>query len=291
MSIESKIEALVQGKTFKRVLPKIYSIGASVVILGALFKIEHWPGSSYMLSAGLITESVIFFFYAFDSTDEEKPHSAEQGDAPLHAAAPNTIYNADGVPIYGNSQDGVVGYGGAQGSMALARFDEMLLEADISTETFERLGMGIRKLGETTENLNSMGDVAEASHRYMRTLQTADESLDRLTKTYEAAIGKVTSSTIFKYQSISKSLSVIEQETRSYQNQVENLNDNLTVLNKIYRKQRKAAENYLKSMAESADESARYQEQMKELNENINSLNRFYGNVLTTMKVRRNKLA
>ena len=285
MSLESKIEALVQSKRFKKILPKVYSIGASVVILGALFKIEHWPGASYMLSAGLITESIIFLFYAFDTTDDAAAHPTE------HAAAPNTIYNADGVPIYGNPQDGVVGYGGAQGSMALARFDEMLLEADISTETFERLGMGIRKLGETTENLNSMGDVAEASHRYMRTLQTADESLDRLTKTYEAAIGKVTSSTIFKYQSISKSLSVIEQETRSYQNQVENLNDNLTVLNKIYRKQRKAAENYLKSMAESADESARYQEQMKELNENINSLNRFYGNVLTTMKVRRNKLA
>ena len=285
MSLESKIEALVQSKRFKKILPKVYSIGASVVILGALFKIGHWPGASYMLSAGLITESIIFLFYAFDTTDDAVAHPTE------HAAVPNTIYNADGVPIYGNSQDGVVGYGGAQGSMALARFDEMLLEADISTETFERLGMGIRKLGETTENLNSMGDVAEASHRYMRTLQTADESLDRLTKTYEAAIGKVTSSTIFKYQSISKSLSVIEQETRSYQNQVENLNDNLTVLNKIYRKQRKAAENYLKSMAESADESARYQEQMKELNENINSLNRFYGNVLTTMKVRRNKLA
>ena len=283
MSLVSRFEALVQNPTFKKILPKIYSLGASVVILGALFKIEHWPGASYMLSAGLITESIIFFFYAFE-TDTD-------GTAVAHSDSDSTtIYDAEGMPILIENRGRQINYGGAQGSLALAKFDEMILEADISVETFERLGMGIRKLGETTENLSTMGDVADASQRYMRTLQTADASLDKLTKTYETAIGKVTSSTIFKYQSIAKSLRVIEEETRSYQYQVENLNDNLTVLNKIYRRQRKEAENYLKALSDSADESSKYQDSMKELNENIHSLNHYYGNVLSSLNVRKRSI-
>jgi gliding motility-associated protein GldL len=284
MGFESKIEALVQNKKFKKFLSRLYGLGASVVILGALFKIEHWPGASIMLSAGLITESIIFFFFAFDSTPED-PHESPNAQKDVVV-----VYDADGQIIQGASlpigQQSV----NNQGSVALARFDEMLLEAEISSETFERLGMGIRKLGETTENLNSMGDVAEASHRYLKTLESADESLDKLTKTYESAIGKVTSSTLFKYKTIAKSLSVIEQETVSYQQQIETLNDHLSVLNKLYGRQRKESEKYLHYLSESADESAKYQEKMKELNGNIQSLNDFYGGVLTSLKVKHKRL-
>lgn len=285
MSIESKIEAWVSNKKFKKFLSKLYGFGASVVILGALFKIEHWAGASYMLSAGLLTESIIFFFYAFDNSEEAPEVVASPAQ---QQGAVTTIFRADGTPMQVGGGP-VIPYNGPHSAVALAKFDDMLLEADISVDTFERLGMGIRKLGETTENLNSMGDVAEASQRYMNTLQQADASLDWLTKTYETAIGKVTSSTIFKYQSIAKSMNVIERETQSYQMQVETLNDNLAVLNKIYSKQRKEAENYLRNLSESAEESAKYQERMRELNDNIQSLNQFYGGVLTSLNVRRSR--
>lgn len=284
MGFESKIEALVQNKKFKKFLSRLYGLGASVVILGALFKIEHWPGASIMLSAGLITESIIFFFFAFDSTPED-PHESSNGQK-----EGVIVYDADGQVIQGASTPIGQHSVNNQGSVALARFDEMLLEAEISSETFERLGMGIRKLGETTDNLNTMGDVAEASHRYLKTLESADESLDKLTKTYETAIGKVTSSTLFKYKTIAKSLSVIEQETISYQQQIETLNDHLSVLNKLYGRQRKESEKYLHYLSESADESAKYQEKMKELNGNIQSLNDFYGGVLTSLKVKHKRL-
>jgi len=48
-------------------MTKLYGIGASVVILGALFKITHWPGATIMLSAGMITESIIFSFQLLKS--------------------------------------------------------------------------------------------------------------------------------------------------------------------------------------------------------------------------------
>ena len=59
-----------QTKAGQNFMAKLYGIGASVVILGAMFKILHWPGADIMLTVGLTTEAVIFFISAF-----EKPHA------------------------------------------------------------------------------------------------------------------------------------------------------------------------------------------------------------------------
>ena len=54
------------SKGWKKFMAKLYGIGAAVVIVGAIFKIMHWPGAGPMLVAGLGTEAVIFFFSAFE---------------------------------------------------------------------------------------------------------------------------------------------------------------------------------------------------------------------------------
>lgn len=63
------LDKIVKSKAYKNFMTKLYGIGASLVILGALFKITHWPAATLMLSIGMITESIIFFFSAF----EEQP--------------------------------------------------------------------------------------------------------------------------------------------------------------------------------------------------------------------------
>jgi gliding motility-associated protein GldL len=62
---------LVQSSGWKNFISKLYGLGASVVIIGALFKIQHWPLAGTMLTIGLITEAVIFFFSAFEPLHEE----------------------------------------------------------------------------------------------------------------------------------------------------------------------------------------------------------------------------
>ncbi len=62
---------LVQSSGWKNFIAKLYGLGASVVIVGALFKIQHWPLAGTMLTIGLITEAVIFFFSAFEPLHEE----------------------------------------------------------------------------------------------------------------------------------------------------------------------------------------------------------------------------
>ena len=72
MSLRNIIESIgniTEAKWYKAMMPKLYGWGAALVIIGALFKIEHLPGASIMLILGLSTEAIIFFFSAF-----EKPH-------------------------------------------------------------------------------------------------------------------------------------------------------------------------------------------------------------------------
>jgi len=57
------------GNSGQRTVGAFYSLGASVVIIGALFKIMHWPGAGYVLTAGMVTEAILFFIGVF-----EKPH-------------------------------------------------------------------------------------------------------------------------------------------------------------------------------------------------------------------------
>ena len=56
---------ITEAKWYKTMMPKLYGWGAAIVILGALFKIEHLPGASEMLIVGLSLEAIIFFFSAF----------------------------------------------------------------------------------------------------------------------------------------------------------------------------------------------------------------------------------
>src|SRR5512133_820460 len=65
------ITEIVQSSSWKNFMAKIYGFGASVVIVGYLFKIQHWPFAEVMITLVLSTEAVIFFFSAFEPLHEE----------------------------------------------------------------------------------------------------------------------------------------------------------------------------------------------------------------------------
>jgi len=268
------LEKLVQTKAFKQVMDKLYGIGASVVVLGALFKLEHWNGADYMLTAGLVTEAVIFFFYAFNSEVEPEHVNAE--------VIENSEMRFDGLTPYPVNQQPALG---SEGLYAVSNFDKMLADANISPRMLHKLGLGVQKLSEAAENMNSMGNVSVISKQYMNTMRSADESLAKLSKTYEDTISKVTTKTVFKYKSISKSLSVIEEEAMTYQRNMKSINRSLADLSTVYMIQKREAAEYLNDMAETAADTKRYREEIKKLNENLSALNNVYGGMLSAMKV------
>jgi gliding motility-associated protein GldL len=269
------METLVQSKAFKKTMDKLYGFGASIVVLGALFKLEHWQGADYMLTAGLVTEAVIFFFYAFNSEAEPEVVNAEVVESQQARFDSITSFQSNQQPVAL----------GGEGFFALSNFDKMLAEAEITPRMLQELGVGMRKLGETASMMNSMGNVSVASNQYMKTIKSADLSLAKLSKTYEDTISKVTSKTVFKFKSIANSLTVIEDEAMTYQRNMKSINRSLSDMSTVYMLQKREAAEYLNDMAETAADTKRYREEIRKLNENLSALNNVYGGMLNAMKV------
>jgi gliding motility-associated protein GldL len=285
---------LVQSSGWKSFMAKLYGIGASIVIIGALFKIQHWSYAGLMLSVGLITESIIFFFSAFEPLHEEVDWTLVYPElAGIPEDETGMLKSHDG-----RFQGGISGGGGA-GSVALSKFDEMLEKADITPDLFQKLGVGMKKLSETTSNINVMGDVSAASAKYMNTIHSANESLGKLSDTYQAS-AKVINESNSTYRNMAEQFSVIETGGKSYQQQLESLNKNLSALNAVYELQRKGADEHvkesdalykgvqslMKDLSESAGDAKKYREQITKLNDNLSALNNVYGNMLAAMNVK-----
>jgi gliding motility-associated protein GldL len=291
---------LVQSSGWKNFIAKLYGLGASVVIIGALFKIQHWPMAGTMLTIGLLTEAVIFFFSAFEPLHEEVDWSLVYPELAGIPEDETPELAAQGGKYHGGiSGGGGGGYGGGAGSVALAKFDEMLEKAEISPELFQKLGVGMKKLSESTANMNAMGDVSAASSKYMNTINGANDSLGKLTDSYQSTT-KLINETGSAYRTMADSLSVIETGGKSYQQQLESLNKNLSALNAVYELQRKGADEHLKEsdtlykgiqglmkdLSESAGDTKKYREQISKLNDNLSALNNVYGNMLAAMNVK-----
>jgi len=298
---------LVQSSGWKNFISKLYGLGASVVIIGALFKIQHWPLAGTMLTIGLLTEAVIFFFSAFEPLHEEIDWSLvypelagiPEEDSPELGSHGGKYHGAISGGGSGGSGGGGGGYGGGAGSVALAKFDEMLEKAEITPDLFQKLGVGMKKLSESTANMNAMGDVTAASSKYMNTINTANDSLGKLSDSYQSTT-KLINETGSTYRNMADSFSIIEVGGKSYQQQLESLNKNLSALNSVYELQRKGADDHMKEsenlfkgiqglmkdLSESAGDTKKYREQITKLNDNLSALNNVYGNMLAAMNVK-----
>src|SRR5687768_10072999 len=119
-------------------MPKIYGLGAAVVIVGALFKIQHWDGADLMLIVGLSTEAVIFALSAF----QPQPHDPDW--AKVYPQLADDFTGEALIPATAS----------AQGGNGLTRkLDDMLLDANITPETINSLGLGLNRLSETAAQM------------------------------------------------------------------------------------------------------------------------------------------
>lgn len=147
-------------------MSKLYGWGASVVIIGALFKIQHYPGAGLMLMIGLGTEAVIFFFSAF-----EPPHVEPDW---------SLVY-----PELGGLYNDAEGDEAEQKKSMTEELDKMLEEAKIGPELIASLGNGLNKLNETTTKLSDVSDASVATNEYVQNVKNASKSAGELTETYK----------------------------------------------------------------------------------------------------------
>jgi gliding motility-associated protein GldL len=161
------INSLVKRRGFRHFMAKLYGIGASVVILGALFKINHYPGADWMLVAGLGTEAIIFFFSAFEPPYVEPDWSL--------------VYPE----LAGLYHDGSTS--GKPSKKPTHELDDMLKQANIDKQLIDRLGDGLKKLSDNTAKLSDITEAAGATNEYVSRVKTASKSVENLSKSYDVA--------------------------------------------------------------------------------------------------------
>ena len=202
------LDFITEARWYKVMMPKLYGWGAAVVILGALFKIEHLPGAGWMLGIGLGMESLIFFFSAFEKQHEEVDWSL--------------VY-----PELANMQDPNASKRPAQ------QLDDALARAKIDNELVESLNEGLRSFGESARQLNETVTAAAGISEYNTQIQEGVKNMNALNSLYElqlqASNQQMEATTMF-LQNLQESV----QDSKKFQEQVSSLAENLEKLNKVY---------------------------------------------------------
>jgi hypothetical protein len=280
------------SKKWKGFMAKLYGFGAAVVIVGALFKIQHWPGAGLMLIVGLGTEAVIFIFSAFE---------------PLHDEYDWTLVYPE---LAGMNEEGGRGRelsGGSAGDPLTNQLDKMLEEAKIGPDLLESLGQGMRNLSDSVTKIGEITDASVASQEFSANINKATGNVDKLAQAYDRANESVSSSVdtlANAYTRASRTLesfSVANDEAHNYSEQLGKVSKNLSALNAAYELQLQGSSEHLKAtntlyegiqqilgnLNESMDDTRKYRSEISNLASNLEQLNTVYGNMLTAMNVRR----
>ena len=207
-NIIQSIGNITEAKWYKTMMPKLYGWGAAVVILGALFKIEHLPFASEMLIVGLSLEAIIFFFSAF-----EKPHTETDW---------SLVY-----PELAHMEDPNAAKRPAQ------QLDDALAKSKIDNELIESLNEGLRSFGDSARQLNETVTAASGISEYNSQIQEGVKNMNALNSLYELQLQtsnqQMEATTLF-LQNLQSSV----DDSKRFQEQVSGLADNLEQLNKVY---------------------------------------------------------
>jgi gliding motility-associated protein GldL len=266
-----------QGKYLKNL---IIGLGASVVLLGALFKIQHWPGASLMLTAGMCTEAFIFAMLGL-----LPPHA----DYYWERFYPDITENPH-VEAYkkGIKHDPSHGHAAKPGESPMKSLDKMMEEAQINPANLKRLNENFQKFGVTVDQIKDISGVSAATTNYSKSANEAAEALGKMKDTFMGA-----SKTMGAFNAAA-------EDTTKFHQQVVVLSKNLGTLNQIYEVELQDANNHLKAMnkfysnlvqasdamASSAKDATSAKDQMAVLAKNLTVLNQIYGNMLSAMQGR-----
>ena len=213
-------------KTKDAKLNFVYSIGAAIVILGALFKLNHWHigplTGTVVLAIGLVTEAIIFVIFAFDVPKEESNYAWENVYPELLDA------NAPSKPRKVSSVDT-----SELDSTLSEKLDKMLADAQLDVALFERLKSGIDKFSSSVDQINSTVDVSSATAKYNDQLTLAASHLESMNALYALQLDHGRQQTEFSKRYIDDIQKSAEQSEK-FNDELSGLTNNLNNLNRVY---------------------------------------------------------
>ena len=318
---------LFRTKRWKTFMGYVYGWGASIVMVGALFKLEHWQYSSLLLTIGLITEAFIFFLSAFEAPMEMPEWSR---------VYPELKEEYELMDLEELDQKGKKGIG------------ELFSSSELTPELLDKVGKGLNDLSNTAKGISDISTATLATDMYVKNLGSASESMtnladinnrandsindsvDSLVESYSSTAQKLSESGVgfiekihksgedFSIQltetskrlattydsagqSISNELEAITDSSKQYSGNLDKLNGSLSALNSNFETQLEGTEEQFKAsqkfsndlgemnkiLASSVDELKKYKENAEQLNKHLESLNTIYGNMLGAMSYKK----
>lgn len=291
------IERFLSGEKGQRFFNFAYSIGAAVVIWGALFKILHLPGGSTLLCIGMGTEVLMFVLTAFDRPAEE--YKWEEVFPVLRSKDPEDrpdFNNGAGIVITGSGASGTavnsvdVDASGARHAVGIPD------GINLSEEDSRSLSESIAKMSAASEQLAKMAELTDATQQYLNQMSAISEQMERLRTTTEA-LNNVSDVLLGSYRAITDNSENITRSSTGYVEQMESLNRNISGLNAIYEIQLKSISSQLDSIdrvnrglkdirdmyEKSARESNSYCDETEKLAHNMKQLNSVYERMVKAM--------
>lgn len=321
------IGELFKTKRWKTFMGYVYGWGAAVVMVGALFKLEHLQYSSVLLSIGLITEAFIFFLSAFEPPLEQPEWSKVYPEL-------REDYEIEGYEELAPKNK--------------KSLDQLISTNELTPELLDKVGKGLNNLSNTAKGISDISSATLATDMYVKNLGSASEAMGNLAEinnkanesinqsvgnlvaSYSSTAQKISDtglSTIEKIQksgesfssqlaetsqrlaetygaagnSISTEIENINNSSKEYSSNLQKLNSNLTALNTNFASQLKGTEEQFKVsqsfnkdllemnklLIDSVDELKKYKENAEQLNKNLESLNTIYGNMLGAMSYKK----
>ncbi len=321
------ISELLKTKRSKIFMGYIYSWGASIVLIGALFKLQHWPYSGFFLTVGLLTEAFIFFVSAFEP--------------PLEIPEWSKVY-PELKDDYEISEFDELERSGKN------KFEELFGVSDITPDLLNKVSRGLNELSNTAKGISDISSATLATDLYVKNLNSASEamtsfseinskanqsinhSLSQLVDTYQHTTQQLTvsgqaiiekmnrtgeefSSKVSEsgnllarsYHNASErmeqSLKNVGDSSRLYTENISKLSKNMEALNSTVESQLRGTELQFQAsqkfnadlgrmneiLAASVDELKRYQENASKLNQHLEALNNIYGNMLGAMNYKK----
>jgi len=305
------ISEFVESPAYKKIMGKVYGLGAAVVILGALWKILHLPYASLMLIAGLGTEAIIFALSAF-----EKPH--EMPDWGL-------VYPE----LHGLEPTAKGGVGGGSELSALIQ------SGNLDNKDIEKLSEGIKKLSATSSQLSDISNATVVTDAYVQNMKQAgdaigqlagsqmksadvlDKTVEALSSSYQSTAQSISDSgellaSNFKKsseelatsyastgQDLKSHFNTLSESNKVYQEKLGDVTKNLAAINSAYELQLQGVSSQVQAsqalteglseitnqFQQSANDAKVYREQVAQLSQSVSELNSIYGNMLSAMNM------
>ena len=298
------IEMFLSSEKGKRVLNFCYSWGASVVIIGALFKLLHLPYANQILFVAMITEAAVFFISAFERPNDEyhwedvfpvlkskNPLDRPDFSKGSEANGGNGIQVGGVVMNMGNdmsSNTSAVSGAAAAASLGL----------NVTEEDTRNLSDSIKKLSGAAEQISKMAELTEATQKYLEQLSSMSEQMEKFSQVTNS-LTSASDTLLNAYQHISDNSDGISQNSKGYVEQMEALNQNISGLNAVYEAQLRSISMQIENIEQinaglsrikdmyngSVVDSSVFRSETEKMTQQLAQLNQVYSRLLQAMTV------